>query len=131
MSGGDIIIAAAAAVIIAVLAVYLRQYNKEYAMLVSLTGGIAIFLFIIKKGIKVISFAEDLLKISNINTTDFATLIKILGIAYIIQITSDICRDSGETAIASKVEIAGKIAIVLTVIPLFESVLKILITMLK
>lgn len=48
-------------------------------------------------------------------------LFKALGICYITQLASDICKDSGEGALSVQVEIAGKITLLLLALPLFEA----------
>ena len=50
-------------------------------------------------------------------------LLKALAVCYITQLASDCCRDSGESAVAGKIEFAGKIAVLLIAVPLFESIL--------
>ena len=53
----------------------------------------------------------------------FPIIIKVLSIAYITEFTAQLCKDSGETSIASKVELAGKIVIFCVAIPVFISIL--------
>ncbi len=49
---------------------------------------------------------------------------KSLGICHLTQIASETCKDCGFNSIASKVELAGKIAIVLLTLPMLESLIK-------
>ena len=49
-------------------------------------------------------------------------LFKTLGICFLAQFAADSCRDAGESALASKVELAGKISIVILALPLFEKI---------
>ena len=66
--------------------------------------------------------------INFINTTSYGEympiLLKALGIGLTAQTVADICRDSGENAIASKVELVGKLEILLISLPLIESIIK-------
>ncbi len=114
-------------IIVTIIAIFLKQQNKEYALLVSLAGGMLIFWFIIKSSSEVFSFVENIIKLSKIPDESFKLLLKVLGLAYITQISSDLCKDAGENAIASKLEIAGKVSILLISIPLFEKVIKMII----
>lgn len=50
-----------------------------------------------------------------------AIIIKSLGICFTVQIGCDCCRDCGENALASQLELVGKAAIILTAIPLFDN----------
>ena len=49
-------------------------------------------------------------------------MFKTLGICFLAQFAADSCRDAGESALASKVELAGKISILVLSLPLFEDI---------
>jgi stage III sporulation protein AD len=53
----------------------------------------------------------------------FATVLKITGIAYIAEFGAEICNDAGESAIASKIELAGKVIITVLAVPIITSML--------
>jgi len=65
-----------------------------------------------------------------INNEFLKLLIKITGIAFLTEFAVSICKDAGESAIASKIDIGGKVIIVSMSIPiiagLMETILKIL-----
>ena len=56
----------------------------------------------------------------------FPIILKVLAVAYIADFTAQICKDSGETAIASKVELAGKVMIFYLAIPVMVSVMELI-----
>lgn len=113
------------AIVAAVMAVVLRQYKPEYAMLLGLGASILILLGIISAVSEIIAQIEDMLAITNMPQGYVEILFKALGISIITQLASDSCKDAGETAIASRVELAGKISILLISLPLFERLLEI------
>jgi stage III sporulation protein AD len=119
------------AIIAAAIAVLLRQYKQEYAMLIGLSAGVIILLYIIIKAQPVFSELNLLMSNSGINSEYAQILIKALGICFITQLAADACKDSGETAIASKVELVGKFAILLLALPLFEQVAKLAVGLLS
>jgi stage III sporulation protein AD len=119
------------AIITAAIAVLLRQYKQEYAMLIGLGAGVIILLYIIIKAQPVFSELNSLMSNSGINSGYAQILIKALGICFITQLAADACKDSGETAIASKVELVGKFAILLLALPLFEQVAKLAVGLLS
>ena len=53
-----------------------------------------------------------------------ALMIKIIGITYVVQFTSDLCRDSGYSALAGQVEVFGKITIAAVSIPVVSMLLE-------
>lgn len=100
-----------------------KNEKKEIAVLISLVVGIAIFLFMLSKITAVMELLQKLALKANVDFVYMTTVFKILGIAYLASFCSEICRDSGENNIASKVEFAGKILILVLAIPILMGVL--------
>jgi len=59
---------------------------------------------------------------SNISLLYMETILKIIGVAYIAEFGAQICRDAGEGAIASKVEFAAKVIVIVLAIPVIAAV---------
>lgn len=118
------------AIIVTILVMLLKQQRPELAVLLSLTAGILIFFLIIARIATVVSLLQQLAYRANINLLYFNTVLRIVAIAYIAQFGAQICRDAGEGAIAGKVELAGKVMIMVLAVPLMlvilESVLRLL-----
>lgn len=112
-------------VIAAALAVVLRQHRPEYAMLVSLAAGIFILFKIITWVVPVVDQIQSILETASLPVQYASVLFKALGICFITQIACDTCKDAGESAIAAKVELAGKVAVLVVSLPLFTQVLSI------
>ena len=94
----------------------LKQYKPEFAVISQ-----AVLLFLLgDETEKALSFLQEFLGAGAIPAAYITILLKVLGIALITQFTADMCRDSGESAMASKVEFAGKIIIVGTGLPVIE-----------
>ena len=53
-------------------------------------------------------------------------ILKVIGVAYICEFVSSVCKDAGESAVASKVEAGGKIIIVYLALPILTSLLDLL-----
>ena len=51
------------------------------------------------------------------------TILKIIGIAYIAEFGSQVCRDAGEGAVANKIEFAAKVLIMVMAVPIIALVL--------
>lgn len=106
------------------LIIILKQYKPEFAILVSLLACVFIILFAFKKVQVIINLLNDLIVASGINKTFFEILIKITGIAYIVELASSLCADAGEKAIASKIEFAGKVLIVTMSVPIITTLVE-------
>lgn len=109
----------------AIMCLVLRQYRPEYAMLLSLATGVFIFLALLSDITEITSGIQNLLGETPMPTAYMGILLKALGICFLTQIACDACKDAGESAISSKIEIAGKVAVLLISLPLFEQVLSI------
>jgi stage III sporulation protein AD len=111
--------------IAALLSVTIKQYKPEFGVYMSLIAGVIILLAVIRELTPVLDTIGELIAAVSLDAIYGAALLKALAICYITQLASDTCRDSGETAIAGKIEMAGKLAIVLVSLPLFKGVVDI------
>lgn len=107
-----------------VLAVFVKERNKEAALLVSLSTGLIIFLFALSKIGAVIEVLSNLATRANINMFYLSTVLKIIGIAYIAEFGAQICRDAGEGSTAAKVEFAAKILVMVLALPIIVAILE-------
>ena len=121
----NIIAFVGAGIIGAVLSSVLKQYKPEFSIYVSLTVGIIILGALIGLISPVLDTITELTDAVNLNDIYGSVLLKALAICYITQLASDCCSDAGEKAIASKLEMAGKIAIVVISLPLFQSLVNV------
>ena len=91
-------------IIAALLALSLRGQRPEFAMLLSLGCGLFVLLYLLGQLT--------------------AIILKALGVCIVAELGSQCCRDAGETAIAAKVELAAKAALVMMSMPVFASLLE-------
>jgi len=120
----EIIKIVAFAFIALLIVMVVRKERSDIALFISIVAGILIFIFMISKLTIVINFLQSLSNKANIDVVYLDTVFKILGIAYLSSFTSEICKDAGESSIASKVEFAGKILILTLAIPILMAVMK-------
>ncbi|HYF82836.1 MAG TPA: stage III sporulation protein AD [Clostridia bacterium] len=114
-------------IIASVLAVLLKEERPEIAMVVSIVTGLVIFIFLITKLNSVMSVLKYFAGKANIDVLYFSTILKVIAIAYITEFGAQICRDAGEGSIASKVELAGKVLIMIIAIPILAALMDIMI----
>ena len=118
------------AFIATVLILILKEQKPIFAFLLATFTGIMIFLFLLGKISTVIQVLEDLAASSDVRPVFFKTILKIIGIAYIAEFGAQIVRDAGQEAMASKIEMTGKILIMVMAIPIItvivETVIKLI-----
>lgn len=107
-----------------VLAVIVKERNKELAMLVSMVTGLAIFFFALGKISAVMDVLENLATRADINMFYLATVLKIMGIAYIAEFGAQICRDAQENSTATKIEFAAKVLVMVLALPILVAILE-------
>ena len=110
-------------IITALLALSLRGQRPEFAMLLSLGCGLFVLLYLLGL-MKDIFFLEDILSGLSGQSELTAIILKALGVCIVAELGSQCCRDAGETAIAAKVELAAKAALVMMSMPVFASLLE-------
>ena len=118
------------ALIALIIIIMLKQYRPEYAIFISILTGILILFLVMDRLTGIINLIETIQDKFSINTQFIALLIKITGIAFLSEFAVSVCKDSGETAIASKIEIGSKIIIISMSIPIISSLLEIILIIL-
>ena len=107
-----------------IIIIIVRQYKPEFTVYISLVVGALILLFIMGKIEGIINLLTSLSNKTAINNEFLELLIKITGIAFLTEFAVSICKDTGESAIASKVDMGGKVIIVSMSIPIISSLLE-------
>ena len=118
-----IIAAAAAGLVGAVLALILGQYRPEFRMLVTAAVALLLMAMVLEQLSPVLEQLRSTMELTGLTGDYAAVLFKAVGICLLTQLAGDVCRDSGESSIASKIELAGRAAILLTAMPLIQEVL--------
>ncbi len=106
----------------AVTALYLKELRPDMARLLSLAAGLCITAAVLPMSAEFISGIASFGEISAPLAEFMRPLIRICGIAYIAQFSAELCRDAGESALAGRVELAGKTAITLMSFPIIKEV---------
>lgn len=114
-------------VVATVLIVILRAQRPEIALQVSIMTGIIVFLLIAGKLAAVLELINSYTRKVNIDMIYLTTLLKVVGIAYIAEFGAEVCRDAGESSIASKVELGAKVIIMVLAVPIITSMLDLII----
>ncbi len=113
-----------------IIIILLKQYKPEFAIYISLLTGVLILLLVADELSGIVSLLQSFADKVSINSTFLVLLIKITGIAFLSEFAVSICKDSGEAAIASKIEIGTKIIIISMSIPIISSLLEIILDVL-
>lgn len=113
-----------------ILIVIIKDTKPEFTILISIVTGVIIFSMLLSKLSYVITAISTLSSKVDVNISYFNTILRIIGMAYIVEFAAQISRDAGQESIAMKIELAGKVMIMVLAIPilmaLMDLILKIL-----
>lgn len=110
-------------IVVVSIIVLLRKHNPEVAIAMTIASGVIILNYLLPQLHNIFVELNNIVKSFKMNTMYINTLLKIIGIAYISEFASQICIDAGETAIASKIELGGKVLIMTLSIPILNQLL--------
>ena len=114
---------AAIGIISVIIIVYLRSVNAELAVIVGVASGILILLLSVSYIKEFIVFFEEVAKTGGIDNSVFKLVLKIIAISYLIEFSSSVATDFGQTSLANKIQFAGKLIMVSLAIPLIKNMI--------
>ena len=107
----------------AVLVVLLKGSRPELALVLSVSAGALLIALAMGNITQIITYIGNLSKRYDLNGEYIALALKVAGISLLCDFGTQVCKDAGENAIASKVELGGKIIILLFAIPIIDELL--------
>ncbi len=114
------------AFVTAVTSVILKTNKPELSFAVTVTGIIVILLFIVDGMQNTITAFAALAEVTGMENGLLKILLKIVGVGYLTEFGASVLHDFGSSAMADKVALGGKIAIITLAIPVFESLLSLI-----
>lgn len=123
----DIFQIACIAIVTTVL-VLLLQSRPELAMMVGLAGGVLILLQVLPYIANIVQAIEEVAQLAGIEMQYIGIVLKATGIAVLITVCSAVCKDAGQTAIAAKLEIAGRVVILMLSLPVLSQLFRVILT---
>ena len=104
----------------------IKQYRPEFVIYILLVSGILIIYMILNEFTNIINMIREISNKTKLNTQFLGLLLKMTGIAYLSEFAISICKDSGESSIANKVEMGSKILLVSMSIPIISNLLEVI-----
>ncbi|MCL4522245.1 MAG: stage III sporulation AC/AD family protein [Firmicutes bacterium] len=115
--------------ILVILVMVARDQAKPWADIIRLGGGALMMVVLIPTLVRVVNDITRIAALANIPGVYLGLLLKVVGIAYLTTLAARIAYDSGESGVAVRLELAGKLFIVLLALPLIASVTEALLKM--
>lgn len=127
----DIIKIAGVCLCAAIMAKVIQPTNRDLAAVLSVSAVIFCAFLALDSLTEVFSGVDGILSRSGINSEYISLAFKALGICYICELSSASCRDCGETALGSIIDISGRAAVSLIMLPLLRQFIDIIKTVLE
>jgi len=99
------------------LSAFIRKERAEISVVLGIIAGIVIFYYVLTQISVVVNFVTEMLDMVAIEESYYFQLLKMLGVAYVAEFASNICRDAGQQSVAGMIELFAKISIVVLSIP--------------
>ena len=117
-------------IIALIVIIVLKQYKPEFTIYISLIAGSIILLLLLNKISGIVNLLTNLSNKIGIGNEFLKILFKITGIAILTEFAVSVCKDAGESAIANKIDLGGKIIIVSISIPIITALLELVLQIL-
>lgn len=111
------------------LVLVVKEQKPLFAFSLTLFVSIIIFIFLIDEITQIFELLERIAREANIETAFFITILKIIGIAYITEFAAQIAKDAGQASIAGKIELSGKILILVIAVPILSALIDVVLSM--
>ena len=108
----------------AALAVAIRTERPEIGMLLGVCGSVLIFFMILPQLAAAVQVFNHLAEGVPADAGYIGIILRIIGIAYIAEFGAQVCADAGENAIASKIELSGKVLVMLMSAPIILGLMR-------
>lgn len=112
-----------------VFSLVLKSVKPEYALTVQIIGLVAVAIISVSGIYFIKQRFEEIFRDTSVDNDVINFCFKLMGICYISNFASNVCKDSGHTALSVKIETYGKILIVIMTLPLIESIVKTVVEM--
>ena len=106
-----------------VVGALLKQIRPDFLPLARIGIAVAIGVMALSVITPLVTYINSLFSSTSLGEWG-GSVLKALGIAIVVQIAADICRDCGESSAASGVELIGKLEILLLCLPIIKSILE-------
>ena len=108
----------------ALLAVQFKNGKSEYGIFISVVLSVFVFFCILRRVEVILSVIRKISQTIGIKSSYLILLLKMLGVAYVAEFASSICKDAGYQTIASQIEIFSKITILALSMPVLQALLE-------
>ena len=114
------------ALITAVAAILVKSTKPELALAVTIAGSVILLLFVLEVFRGSIGIFTEIAEMTGLDATIVKTLLKMVGIGYLVEFSAGILNDFGQNSLADKLVFCGKILVLILAVPILENILELI-----
>lgn len=107
--------------VLSIITVLLKSIKPEYSLICVIVGSIILVMYILSGVQSIFDYFSEIVNKTGIDNVMFKTLLKIIGVGYLVEFSAGVCMDSGNSSIADKIVLAGKVLIFSLSIPIISN----------
>ena len=104
----------------------IKPVRNDFAIIIAITGGLIIVFLVASYLTGIFDTFGFIINSTGLDSSLYKLLLKIIGIAYLLEFTSNVCNDTGNGSLGDKVLLGGKIVIMVMALPIIVSILEII-----
>ena len=104
----------------------IKPIRSDFALMIALTGGIIVLIMLLDYLSGVFDTFKLIINSTGISSSLYGLILKIVGIGYLVEFSAGICTDSGNSSLADKLLLGGKIVIMVMALPIITNILQII-----
>ena len=112
-------------ILAAVLSITIKKQNPETALLIAITAGALIFLMVLPMLTEAVHMVNHLGSLADGQAPYVGLALRVVGVAYMAELGASVCSDAGETAIAAKIDLAGRAIVLVMAMPIVMDILRV------
>lgn len=120
----------AIALVTCIATLIVKPVRPDFAIFISIVGGIILLFMLISYLSNIFEVFNEIFHLTQVNSSLYAIIFKIIGVGYLIEFTASICADTGNNSLGDKVLLGGKIVILVMALPIVTSILEIIMELL-
>lgn len=102
---------------------FVKEWKTQFSVLISMATCMLIFFCVVTRMESMAGVFSELTQYIAIRESYLEILLKIVGISYVADFASNICRDAGYSAVAGQIELSGKITVLAVSTPIVLALL--------
>ncbi len=107
--------------VLSIITVLMKSIKPEYSLICVIVGSVILVMYILSGVQSIFDYFSEIVSKTGIDNVMFKTLLKIIGVGYLVEFSAGVCIDSGNSSIADKIVLAGKVLIFSLSIPIISN----------